>query len=451
MMPAPQNAPSRALNPWQTIVGPALFVLAIVALVAALPPQGAPSRDFLALWLAGDFVAAGKPELIYPPATALFEMRPPLEWYARAVELGRPAPVYPFLYPPIWAWVMAAGTQIMALPTALALAFGANLALLAALPMLAVRLACEHLSRRALWIFYATALALLIGTHSGLIALLQGQPQILAAFLTLLALERAEAGRAGPAGIALGFAIALKLSPLPVVLIWLVAGGGRWRAALIALAVAAALGLASVAVAGWSLHRTFLDQLGVIGHTLMMNLSVASMDMLYGIRLPTDLAQPIAAVPAGVPSLPSAAMPGEGIAWVVAAKPAPYALMQNLMQLGLACAAGVALRFAPNRLARAAVLAVALGVLAFTAPIGWLYYYIVPHAFAGLIVLQGRSAVRSLLLLGTVPLALERFAQVWMAEPPVYPQLPSLTVATYLLALLIFALQSMAPKPARQP
>ena len=86
-----------------------MFLAAILAMVALLPPEGLPSRDFLALWLAGDAVAAEQPGLIYPPTGALFEMRPPVEWYARAVELGRPAPVYPYLYPPIWAWACRGG------------------------------------------------------------------------------------------------------------------------------------------------------------------------------------------------------------------------------------------------------------------------------------------------------------------------------------------------------
>lgn len=449
-MPAPIPDPARPPHPsapgrWR-LAGPLMFLAALALMVGALPPGGLPSRDFLALWLAGDAVASGQPGLIYPPPGALFEMRPPLDWYDRAIALGRAAPVYPYLYPPLWAWVLAGWTRLMGLGAALDLVFAINLALLAALPLLAARLAFERLDRRGMWIFATAAVLVMIATKTGVVALQQGQPQIVVAFLTLFALERAEAGRPGAAGLALGLAIALKLAPLPVVLIWLVAGRGR--AALIALGCAGALGLASIAVAGWPLHLQFLAQLKAVGHTLMINLSVASMDMLYGLGLPSAQTLPMPAVPAGVATLPGGAVPGEGVSWRIAAKPAGYALAQQLIQIAVALGAGLALRFAPDRARRAAGLAAALGLLAFTGPIGWSYYYLAPQALAGLIVLRGGAAARLLLGLGVLPLAVERFVIPWAGLPPILPALASVSVAVFLLALIAVAARRRPARPA---
>jgi len=416
--------------------------LALGLVVAFFAQSSAPSRDLLALWLAGTEVASGHPQAIYPPIEPLFTMRPALDWYAKAEGLGRPGPVYPYIYPPIWAFLLAPLTKLISFSSFATVLLALNAAALVLMPQLAARLTLGHSpSPRLAALWSIGALAALLPVHGMLIAYMQGQIQILVAFLTLLALERTQNGRPVAGGAALGLAIALKLAPLPVALIWLIAG--ERRAGLVALATAAALGAFSVLLAGWPLHESFLAQLQMISHTLFLSSSVASLDQMLGIvKGPGDIAL-ILNLPASIgPSSP---------AWGIAAKPALYALLQTLLIPVLALGFGLALRRITHPARRAALWGAALTAFAFLGPIGWLYYYIAPIALVPLFVQRGGWRGLALPALALALLSLELSVDLPAGLGPLVPMLGSLGILLLLAAYLRAALTSAVENPSLAP
>ncbi|WP_223637530.1 glycosyltransferase 87 family protein [Rhodobacter sp. TJ_12] len=431
VMPALKTAsPSAAFG------GRALLLAIALGLGAALLlGPVAPARDLMALWLAAQEVAAGQPDAIYPPLAPVFEMRPPLSWYDAAAKLGRPGTVYPYLYPPLWAHLLAPVTGWIGFDSFARAVLGLHVALLALLPLIAAHFTLARAPTAAearLWV--GAAVAALILSHGVPVALLQGQPQILVAFLTLYGLDRAAQGRPVPGGLALGLAIALKLAPLPLALLWLLTG--QSRAALVALGVTGALGLVSIALAGWPAHAEFWAQLRVIDHTALMSTSTAAFDTLWGKLCCLDQTQFIPALP------PEIGTAGSG--WHVLAKPAPWASAQKLALLGLLLALAVPLRRAPTSARRAALWGLACTCLAFLGPIGWIYYYIVPLALiAALPHSLGRAGWA--LTIGTIALlAAHRFMGFAGIDLPYAGLLPSLGVLPLAAG---FAWAALPPAP----
>lgn len=413
-------------------LSPAALVLALaLGLVAALwLAPVAPSRDLMALWLAAQDVAAGHGATIYPPPEPVFTMRPPLAWYAQAEAMGRGGAVFPYLYPPLWAYLLAPLTKLVSFDAFSAAIFVLNVAALIALPQLLARLALGAPPSRKLALGWAAgAFATLVAVPGLLMALFQGQPQILVAALTVLGLERAQNGRPVLGGLALGLAIALKLAPLPLALVWLIAG--QRRAGIAALGLATALGLLSIAFAGWPLHAAFLAQLRVIEHSLLLSTAVASLDQIYGILAVFPDVTVLTIVP---PELgPSDA------GWAIAAKPALYGTLKQGLMLALVLFFGLALRPQHAAPRRAALWAAALAAFAFAGPIGWFYYYLVPFAALPLFVL--RLGPRGLVLpaLALIMSTLDKSFALPAALGPLGPILGSLGILVLIGAFLRLA------------
>ena len=223
------------------------------------------SADLMATWLAGQFLAAGQPEQVYPAMTDTFQMYPPSEWRAfMAREYQYEGPIFPFLYPPIWAKLgeLLAPVNFWRL-TAVVLVINSTLLI-----------ATVHLAYRATKstmhpaIFAALALFFLFGNHIGTIALQQNQPQILVSFLLVLVVERMRNHAPVFAGVALAIAAAIKIYPVFFALFWLFS---REKRAFGAFVVAGALiGATSVIWAGWPLHQVFLDQVRLISGSILV-------------------------------------------------------------------------------------------------------------------------------------------------------------------------------------
>jgi len=420
-------APPRRGTSLALILAGALIVGALLAFWMA---PDAEARDLMALWLAAGEVASGHPQSIYAPPEPIFTMRPPIEWYAQAEAIGRAGAVYPYVYPPLWAFLLAPLTKVMSFASLTYAAFAFNIAALLALPQIVARLArgaAPPPGQALIW--QIAAMIALISMPGLVIAVTQAQPQILVAFLTALALERAQNGRPLTGGIALGLAIAFKLAPLPLALIWLVAG--QWRAALAALGLTTALGLLSIAIAGWPLHAAFLSQLQTIGHTIILSQTVASFDQIFGV---------LAVFPdvKMMSTLPSEFGPSD-VAWAVAAKPAAYA---HVMQIAMPCIIlgfGLTLRRTIEPARRAALWAAAIAAIAFAGPLGWLYYYLVPVAAIPIFLTHAGLQNRLLPLLALVMLALESVTALPSFLGPVGPILGSLGVLVLIGAFLQLA------------
>lgn len=362
---------------------PSILVLILVvpaALGLGILTNAAPSRDLLALWMAAKSVALGQPEAVYPAFDGLFRMLPPESWHDLALRIGEPGVLYPYLYPPLWAWLLAPLTDVLEFRSFAKALFLFNTACLVALPFLAKRIAFPPTGAPAPRYWWFLAILMMILLRAAPIGLLQGQPQIIVAFLTVLGIERAQNGSPVQGGVAMGLAIALKLTPLPIALLWFAAR--QQRAGLTALGVASALGGLSVAIAGWPIHEVFLAGLRSIDGTLLLNSQAYSLDFIVGVQLPDAY---LRIQPAMAQLLPAMA-PEKPVSWVVVAKPESYALFSRSVQIALLLTSGILLRRAHDPQVRAALWAAALTAFAFLGPIGWSYYYIAPLAFAPILV-----------------------------------------------------------------
>lgn len=353
----------------------------------------APSADLRALWLAGQMLAEGRPDLVYPADTGVFTMRPPPEWITWLEARGHSGEIFPFIYPPLWAWFAAVTGVSFAVMDSVAQVI--NPILIVAMLLLARRLAAPSMHPAG---YLALGLTILALSTVGSIALYQNQPQILVAFLTVLAVERAEHGAPRLAGVALALAAAIKLYPAFFALIFLILG---WRRAVGAFVVAGgALAALSVAVAGWPLHAEFLALLGRISDTAMLTKLNYAMESVLGFLLYPEAGQLIRAAELGADA--------GGGGWLVLSKPAALAFGLRLAQV--AGLAGLAWLFhrAASRHERAALWPFGFIVMSILGPIAWSYHYLAPVAFAPMLLTRlGRA--RGLAAVALFTLALSPF------------------------------------------
>ncbi|MFN0116395.1 MAG: glycosyltransferase 87 family protein [Paracoccaceae bacterium] len=397
------------------------------------------SPDLSALWMAGRFLADGRPDLVYPADAGVFTMLPPPEWFAKNGADGRTGEVFPFLYPPLWAWAFAQLTKVATLPGVIAVAGTLNATMLALCPLLALRIARPALG--PVW-FIASALAAYAFTTVGAVAMLQNQPQIAVSFLTLLAIERSESGRPRAAGAALAMAAAIKLYPALIAVIWLFSG--RRREAAVFAVLGAALALLSLAVAGWPLHAEFLRLIRVIAATGMATNLSYGLDGLLGQLFFADSAVFVRS-PVRDPAL------GPLSGWSVLPRPLWAGLGLGAAQIAVLVLTGLRLAREDHPFRRACVWAAALTLLAWLGPVGWAYYYIAPLAFLPLVFDRLRpftAGTLVLLLLLLVPVS-PWVSQIFADAVPVLrrPQLLGcLFVAALAIVFLYLARSDDAPR-----
>lgn len=245
------------------IAAAALTVIA--ATLAVLYAFGAHNADLMASWIAGQYLHAGLADHVYPGYTEAFTLHPHPAWPGLLAETAYRGPVFPFIYPPGWAWAMGHLPDIEAFWVFAFAALLVNTALLAGTIWLAMRIMGAGMPPV---LFVLLAVLLLGGTDVGMVALYQGQPQILVSFLMVLAIERSRSGDQVSAGAALALAAALKLYPAVFALIFLVSGERRALASF-ALVGASLAGL-SIVLTGWDLHRAFLHEVSIISDTVLV-------------------------------------------------------------------------------------------------------------------------------------------------------------------------------------
>ncbi|MGL4281062.1 MAG: hypothetical protein ACRCS0_11890, partial [Albidovulum sp.] len=116
-----------------------VFILVSVSIFA-----GAGLADLRAGWMAGEAFARGDSQLIYPPSQGIYTMRPPEEWLAALDAAGFEGAVYPFVYPPLWAWVAAQVTKVADFETVAVVVQLINATMIVAMLLLARRLAAPR-------------------------------------------------------------------------------------------------------------------------------------------------------------------------------------------------------------------------------------------------------------------------------------------------------------------
>ena len=320
------------------------------------------SPDLLATWMAADAFARGAWDAIYAGSDGLFTMRPPEAWVAPLRAAGHDAAIYPYVYPPLWAWLVSGLTHVTDYAAFRTVASVVNPLLLAGTVWLAARAAGDGVRRLT---FVLTGLVLMAVSLAGVVAIEQNQPAILVGFLLVLAVERDRAGHPVAAGAALAVAAALKLYPAVFVLIWL--ARGRWRAAAAFAGVGGTLGLVSLAVGGWDLHMAFLAEVRAISSTVLTTYFTWNLDSTVWTLLR----------PEGSQFVPDISTTAEGAGWTVLTKPPLWALFDKAALAGFA----VALWAAARRTDDAILWPLAFAGLALISPLTWGYHYLPALAF----------------------------------------------------------------------
>jgi len=278
-----------------------------------------PSPDLLATWMAGKYYAAGLLDQIYPADQQVFVMRPPNDWLLSLRAEGYNGAIYPFIYPPIWAWVGSGLYTIASFESLANIASFLNPLMLGFTIWLAVRMAIE---KHALIIMVLIMVALFSTSIAALVALEQNQPQILVGFLMVLGVERTRAGSPVIGGAAMAIAASLKLYPVIFALLWWAQGERKATGAF--TLIGGAVGLASVVVAGWPLHAEFLSEIKVISGSVLTTFFTYSLDPTIAEALFSDQMRQI-------PSL-KVLQPGElSAGWSVMAKPTMWRLLDALL------------------------------------------------------------------------------------------------------------------------
>lgn len=347
-----------------------LVLVALFTVVSAVMFWGAPSPDLLASWVAGQMWAAGETYRIYPALDTVFPMLPPEGWPAHLAAQGYSGAVFPFVYPPIWAVLTGALTQVTSLAVFEGAATLLNPIALGLMCWLALRTAGPaRLPRPTL---LAIGLVMMLGTLPGAVALEQNQPQILVSLLIVAAIERDRAGAPRAAGVALALAASIKLYPALFAILWL--ARRRWGALAAFVICGALLGGTSVTVAGWPLHAEFLALVDSIRHTALLTYFTYGIDsgvaqIWFGdaLRFVTGHGQS-GDVTRG---------------WTILGKPGTWVALSSAALLAVLAAAALTAARRPGSLLLwpATLIAVAL-----VSPLAWGYHYLPALAFAPLLV-----------------------------------------------------------------
>ncbi|MFT6451103.1 MAG: hypothetical protein ACJA06_000584 [Halocynthiibacter sp.] len=356
---APANAAPQNENALQQFVIVGLFMAFATAFSwSALRTENL--NDFLPLWLAAKFFAMGQESAIYAKDTAYFTMSPPPEWVALLRASGSEASIYPYVYPPLWAKLLAPLTNVFTFAQATQFLTLLNPVLLIGTIYLAWRAA----PKIPLLFHMLAGTALILGTTVGLTPIAVGQMHILVGFLMVLAMERSRNGSPKAAGVALAIAAAFKLFPLVFVIFFI---AKRQTSALVSFAcTGAALGLASLLLAGWPLHAEFLSQISAVSRTMLFVNPSINIDGIIGHLIGFEDAITI----------------DQGARHVVLEKGPVWIWASRILMIGTVAALGI-ISWRNQRVADHPLIW-ATGFLAFAlvSPLSWTFYYIAPLCMA---------------------------------------------------------------------
>jgi hypothetical protein len=376
--------------------------------------------DLAAVYFAAGFWAEGRFSEIYAAPALFFGTDYAPSWTAAVTASGHADEiVYPYVYPPIWAALFAPVAAALTPDRFFQLAYAVQIPLIAASILLAWRIMGRPFGFTR-WVLVSLVLFMLSMPMTQSLTL--NQPQILVGFLTLLAMDRLGAGRAVLAGAILGLAAAIKLSPILLLVLFL--PDRDWRRLAAALGTAALIAALSLIVAGWPLHRAFLDRLATIsGEVVVTEINYALKTMFYMLTDPGGDGLVAATKRVLVAPLP---------AWI---NPLLVALFVVGSTLLLARLRGLA---PAERLRRG--LAPMLILATLTAPLSWAHHYLTALLLVpGLVALWPRAVAWPAIL--AIALAQNALVLRWLNPADVTDGLPMYVgTLTYALAALAFAL-----------
>ncbi|MCP3968902.1 MAG: DUF2029 domain-containing protein [Rhodobacteraceae bacterium] len=314
--------------------------------------------DLSALYMAGWFWSEGLYHLVYDVPTGFFGDGPP-GWLVYQPALGLENQlVVPYVYPPLWAALLAPLSAVTDPFTFFRLFMVAELAMIAACVPLAWRL-CRGFAM-PLWAWLLAGTGLLASSVITIGALMHLQPQIIVVFLILFAFERYASGHSRSAGALLALAAAMKLAPAALALIFLADRDSRALAGF--AGTGAALAGLSLVVAGVPLHLDFLAAMAEASAGLFAtSMAISAETLIYGTAMVAGLA-PAADLTAVNFHLPDA----------------PAAIPLVTKAILVACLVWLWLRLRPmprDRSLPAGLFALSLLINLF-GPLGWSHYYL---------------------------------------------------------------------------
>lgn len=322
---------------------------------------GSPSVDLTALYVAGYAVSQDMPQAVYALHPDFLSPEVPAVLADLKAQIGLAGhPTVPYIYPPLWAWLMSPIVEHVRHETFAQSAMILHIALLAASVGLAWKVVRPPHLKFEHWL--VLGFVILSFSAPARQALLQNQPQILTMFLVLLAFERYRANHFAAAGVVLAVAAAFKLSPVFLLLIFVL--DRNWRATVAFLLTGAALGLLSILLAGWPLHARFLAILGKIDSlTILEKTNYAPELLIYQIS-----------------SLVTAQDNSGWNMGLTVTAPEPFwlsALMAAFMLAAIAALILMRARLVPGTATPVLLLGFALATALF-GPISWAHYFLLP-------------------------------------------------------------------------
>jgi len=339
----------------------ALLLLFFVLIRLANPMP--PSDDLRALWMAGRFFETGP---IYATTGDYFRMVPPALWIETYIAEGTQRAAYPFIYPPIWAWIMHQLVNVTTFDTFANVMATINAAAMCGCFYLASKMARGSMPRTtylAVVLFFVFALGCLVIK----LPLNENQPQILVSFLVLLAIERDRAGHPWAGGAAMALAAAIKLYPVIFAILWL--ASGRKHSVTAFAVVGCGLGLLSLFVGGWDQHIAFLSEVRAISSSAVITFPNVTMDSLLAVLL----------IDRASTELITTEITGGESSWRIYAKPVLWQMANTILYITVIAALIVyAIR---TKLADPLVWPVIFVALAWVLPLSWLYHYLPAFAF----------------------------------------------------------------------
>lgn len=231
----------------------------VLGLFGAVVIPNSTSADLAPLVIAARLIAQGRVDAIYahdPGYVDIFEQH---LWIATADAVGySDARYYVYLYPPLWAAVLAPFvSSATAFKVVSWIAGPLNLAAVGG----SVIIAAAQWNRSFLRpLPLLLCLLALCWSYPLIRTVVLGQMQPLVVLCVVIAIAASQSGRPRLAGAALALGASIKLVPAIVAVYWLFAG--RREAALWFGVASAALAGFGLALAGWDAHVAFLGALG---------------------------------------------------------------------------------------------------------------------------------------------------------------------------------------------
>ena len=337
-----------------------VVICALFMIFAFLSNHKSWFQDMGAGWVAATFFANDMPEHMYDAPDQFFQGQMPDSWADAAFAAGAPNDVslVPYVYPPLWAALIAPVTKISSAQAFFTLSQVFQLLALVGAMFLVRRI---YKTGHPLAAFFAVSCALLYLSLPSRVALAQNQPQILVTVLTIFAFARYGAGRSLQAGFLLAMASAIKLAPAAFILIFLF--DRDLRAAITFFLSLVGFLMLSVVITGWDNHTVFLERVQQFDAHLVVNAYNHSLSVVWAQFSDWKTV--------------SAALPVEG-PMLLLEQPKVTGMMLKVVFFGFCLTLLFRTRgMRPDM--QLAIRLLGLGImLGLTAPVGWVHYYLLP-------------------------------------------------------------------------